>query len=280
MVGSGQIFFWGLGLVTISALFSGSDRVWVKLIISIGSFLGMALVAISATPLPLWIYLWLFTSFVLWIWQGMRSTRSSWVIAVLVMAIFTAMVTELPHHIVPEIPVHSVDSILIIGDSVTAGTGSGDQTIKWPAQIEKQHALLVDNLAVPGAKVSAAIKLLKEHSGDSDIAILEIGGNDLLGTTSDNKFEESLDELLRLACKRSQLVIMFELPSLPLRNNVGAIQRRLANEHSVMLIPKRAFMSVLTEPDSTIDSVHLTQAGHDRMAQLVYEILKPAIDIN
>ena len=69
---------------------------------------------------------------------------------------------------------------------------------------------------------------------------------------------------------------MFELPLPPFHNSFGRIQRDLAGKYNVKLIPKRVFMRILSGADKTLDSIHLTQSGHDLMAKTVWEIIGPA----
>jgi len=103
--------------------------------------------------------------------------------------------------------------------------------------------------------------------------LIEIGGNDLLGSTSLADFDRDLDQLLALATADGRRVVMFELPLPPGSNGWGQVQRRLANQHGVALIPKRRFASILLSGDLTLDSIHLSQAGHEQMARLVEEVL-------
>ncbi len=49
------------------------------------------------------------------------------------------------------------------------------------------------------------------------------------------------------------------------------------SRHGVALIPKRILLSVIEAADATVDSLHLTQQGHDRMAAVVWALLEPAI---
>jgi acyl-CoA thioesterase-1 len=98
---------------------------------------------------------------------------------------------------------------------------------------------------------------------------MEIGGNDILGATSSSDFEMSLDRLLQKVCRQDNVVLMLELPLPPLYNRFGEIQRRLSRRHKVVLIPKRYFASVLIGPQSTIDSLHLSPAGHRKMSAMV-----------
>jgi acyl-CoA thioesterase-1 len=70
---------------------------------------------------------------------------------------------------------------------------------------------------------------------------------------------------------------MFELPIPPLYEGFGRVQRDLASRHGVALIPKRVLLSVVEAAEATIDSIHLTQQGHDRMASFVWALLEPAM---
>jgi len=108
--------------------------------------------------------------------------------------------------------------------------------------------------------------------------LLEIGGNDVLGNTSDAEFEVALDQLLSTVCAPDREVVMFELPLPPLRNAVGRIQRRLAAEYRVTLIPKRILMGVIRSAGATSDSLHLTPKGHERMADAVWHIIDQGYD--
>ena len=70
---------------------------------------------------------------------------------------------------------------------------------------------------------------------------------------------------------------MFELPIPPLYEGFGRVQRDLASRHGVALIPKRILLSVIAAADATVDSLHLTQQGQDRMADVVWALLEPAM---
>jgi acyl-CoA thioesterase-1 len=72
-------------------------------------------------------------------------------------------------------------------------------------------------------------------------------------------------------------VAMFELPIPPLYEGFGRVQRDLASRYGVALIPKRILLSVIEAADATVDSLHLTQQGHDEMADVVWALLEPAM---
>jgi lysophospholipase L1-like esterase len=50
----------------------------------------------------------------------------------------------------------------------------------------------------------------------------------------------------------------------------------LAARYGVLLIPRRIFMGVITADGSTLDSIHLTREGHQRMAEVVWSLIQTA----
>jgi acyl-CoA thioesterase-1 len=164
----------------------------------------------------------------------------------------------------------------VIGDSVTAGMGASDKSLRWPTLLAKEHNLNIQDISHPGETAASALKRAKSQQIASPVVILEIGGNDLLGDTTSAQFSRDLDGLLAYVCARGRQVIMFELPLPPFQNEYGRIQRSLARKHNVHLVPKRVLLSILAANDSTIDTIHLTQAGHECMAASVWELVKSA----
>lgn len=107
---------------------------------------------------------------------------------------------------------------------------------------------------------------------------MEIGGNDVLGTTTTSQFATDLEALLSNIATSDRQVIMFELPLPPFYHEYGRIQRTIAARHHVILIPKRVFLSVIAGNDSTLDSIHLSEAGHESMAATVWRSVGSAFE--
>jgi acyl-CoA thioesterase-1 len=148
----------------------------------------------------------------------------------------------------------------------------------WPRLLANADALIVHDLSRMEATAATAIKQCETIPADGGVVLLEIGGNDLLGSTPAEKFESDLGRLLDRVCAPDRIVLMFELPLPPLSNEYGRIQRRLAAEHGVVLIPKRVFVGVLTAGGATLDSVHLSRHGHELMASQVLRLLGRSAD--
>jgi acyl-CoA thioesterase-1 len=247
---------------------------------SITAILGMILVVLSAVPLPIWVYAVLFAStLALLIAQHWRRTippRWMTTARVCIAGMWVGAVAfELSYQFVPHVSTAPQPRLYLFGDSVSAGV-SDDQTKNWPNLFAKDHSIEVLNYSAAGATLAVANQRASENPIGDGIVLLEIGGNDLLGTTTDQDFNRNLEELLRHVCRSDRQVLMFELPLPPFRAEYGRIQRRLAGKYNVALIPKRIFASVLTGDGATLDSIHLSKRGQQRMADAVWRVLRPA----
>ncbi len=274
-VGSGIVFFVGIGLILLAIPLSLLDN-WLRRLQFFIFLIGCIFIAISSTPLPTWMYAALILAAVIWqltLGIGGLSRHRKTVATLAALVFISIAVFEYQFHRLPMLD-KSHTSILILGDSITAGTGGGDKTIKWPDQIRDHLHINVDNRAIPGAKCSTATKEAQKSPIDCTLAILEIGGNDLLGSTSAQKFSIDLRQLLSELSQHEIDILMFELPLPPFRHNYGQIQRDLAAEFDIKLIPKWYLLDVITRDKCTIDSVHLTQEGHDRFATNITQIIQ------
>ncbi|MBA4031533.1 MAG: hypothetical protein C0478_11685 [Planctomyces sp.] len=165
-------------------------------------------------------------------------------------------------------------SLMVIGDSVTAGLNDGDRV--WPGQL--QSPWKITTVAQPGATVKSAMKQLELLPEESGTLLIEIGGNDILGPTTLTEYRERLDQLLTAASRRPYDLVLLELPWPPLSQPYALVHRELAAKHRVRLIPRRRFMQILTTTGATYDGIHLTDYGHSLFAWWVEnEILVGAV---
>lgn len=279
-IASGHVFFTGIGVIMIG-VWAGSGS-------SVGSsarrtrlatwslLLGVLAVAISSTPLPGWVCAVLAVVTVFWIVNRLIGKRLRWTAWAVVAVWAFAAAIELPYHFLPRLSTASSPSITVIGDSISAGMGDSDRSVKWPDVLAAEHGLRVHDLSYPGATAGTASKHASTQRITCPIVILQIGGNDLLGGTSPDRFAQDLDGLLARVRASGRQLVMFELPLPPGMHQYGRIQRRLARKHHVHLIPKRVLMGILAAKDSTVDTIHLTPLGHQRMAARVWQIIRPA----
>jgi acyl-CoA thioesterase I len=105
--------------------------------------------------------------------------------------------------------------------------------------------------------------------------VIEIGGNDLLSGLPSGEFRKALAPLLATAGGPARSVVMFELPLLPLQNAYGEVQRDLSRRYGVTLLPRRLLAGVVAHEARTVDGLHLSPAGHEWLADRVWEIFRP-----
>lgn len=273
---NGTGFFVGLAIVLVAFLlrFQFTGR-FSRPILTIIAIVGAVFVAISGTPLSLWWYgLWALSflcSLVALESKRFENFRKPAVASVLIISILLSAL-EMPYSLTPQIRVNKGQKVFVIGDSISAGMGTKETN--WPVIMSKRHGLNVVNLAVPGATSEVASNQVTRITEDKSVVLVEIGGNDFFGSDDSGLFTTCLDQLLSGLREHGHSIVMFELPLPPFYNRYGRIQRTLAKKYGVALIPKRYMTHVLGIPDATRDGLHLSQKGHDAMADVVYGLMR------
>ena len=176
----------------------------------------------------------------------------------------------------PAISPISERSVVVFGDSLSAGLGEKEGT-PWPDQLRDRKHVAVTNLSEAGATTADGLKNVFQTDHVPGLVIIELGGNDLLGGVALANFEKNLDGILSHLRSHNRTVVMVELPLLPGKNAWGGTQRRLSRQYRCRLIPKRLLVDVLAAPGSTTDTLHLSQTGHQRLAEQIWSVIGPAL---
>lgn len=278
LFGSGLVFLIGIGLIAVAVMtFAVTERAWPRRVATVAVLLGIIACGLSAAPLAWWFYA--SASFITPGWliveqtqrPELRSRRVTWRVLTALICL-TGVGMELPYQIGPRLLQQGRMPLFIIGDSVTAGFGERE-AVTWPVLLARDQNIEVHDFSRMGVGVVLAFHQAERLPAKHGLVLIEIGGNDVLGTTTAKDFEIGLERLLTRACVHDRVVLMFEVPLPPLCNEFGRIQRRLAARHNVRLIPKRLLIGILSRPGNTLDSIHLSQAGHRQMAALVAKLL-------
>lgn len=272
-LGSGLAFFTGAALVLVSLLlrscFQGKRF---KRSVSYLCSVGLLCVILSATPFLIWCYGLVIGVTIGWLMDKGAFQTKPWLHFGVAVLWSVAIGLEMENQLKPSIKADKSQPIFVIGDSVTAGIGGNEVT--WPELLE-DHGFTTHNLAQPGVTTAEAVEQAEQIPDREALVIIEIGGNDLLGSTSSSEFRRDLEKLLKAVCSPNRTVLMFELPLLPFSNGFGSAQRELSRRYKVTLIPKRLFMGVFASSGGTTDSIHLSQSGHQQMADLVQSVIAP-----
>ena len=278
-IASGRVFFVAVALLVAAVGLRSSAAPRLRRGATWCLLTGLISLSVSAAPLPIWAYAVILLSIVVGWWASRfgANAATATATATSALALLGVGLHEARYQIMPVLAEVHDRQIAVIGDSITAGHGESDLTRKWPAVLRDRHGIAVEDFSKAGATAASAAKGLEQESIAAPVVIVEIGGNDFLGGGSVEDFEAGLEALLKAVCKPGRQVVMFELPIPPLYERFGRVQRDLASRHGVALIPKRILLSVIEAADATVDSLHLTQQGQDRMTAVVWALLEPAI---
>jgi acyl-CoA thioesterase I len=274
----GHAFFTGVALLIIGAVSSTRSRPIFSRITVLSFLVGVIAIVVSSTAIPYWYYSVAVAVTLAWIASRFKKNWRRWAPYTVAAAWLTGALFELPYHFTPSLHATATRTLTIIGDSVTAGVGGDETSETWPSILAREHQLQVQDISHMGETAASALKRAKSHSIESSVVVVEIGGNDLLGSTTSTQFARDLDALLAHLAAPDRQIIMFELPLPPFCHEYGRVQRSVAAKHNVKLVPRRVFLSVISGSDSTLDTIHLSQSGHQFMADCVWRLVKSAFD--
>ncbi len=273
---SGQAFFSGVALIILAAFASTRTRSVFRRITVLSFLIGVIAVVVSSTGIPYWCYGIAVGAMLVWMASAFKANwrRSA---AIVLGGIWLTMgLLELPYHLTHSLASAKTRTMMVIGDSVTAGVDGDETSETWPSLLAQQHQIHVQDISHIGETAASALKRARTQPIESAVVVVEIGGNDILGSTTTAEFSRDLEALLAFLESPDRQVIMFELPLPPFCHEFGRIQRTVAAKHNVTLVPKRVFLSVIAGSGSTLDTIHLSQSGHQFMADAVWKNTKSA----
>lgn len=277
---SGKAFFAGLILIVLSLMPVVYFRKKAGLACTVMLFgIGMLLLWLSSTPVHiLWWFLWAaglvcFVS-VEALAADKLAVRRNLLRSFILLTCLIPAVLEFRYRRPPVISLVDVNAIYVIGDSVSSGLG-GPTEQTWAGILSQKIHCPVVNLAVAGATAESALKKqVPAVNEKKSLVFVEIGGNDILNGTNPGVFEQAIEQVLIRLQAVSGHVIWFELPALPGKTAYGRIQRQIADRRDIPLIPKSILSEVFQSPQATSDSIHLTPAGHQLLADKVVQLFE------
>ena len=264
---SGESLYLGVGVLILVVGWSWwVRRRWVAWVRNFLAWVGLAMVVLACVPMAWWGYGVLAGVFGVWFafCNLGRVGKWGWAGGVcsavgLVGMLGVLVVSELPYREMRVVEGVRADHLVVIGESISAGIGG--KTEPWPVVFERETGVRVVNLARPGIGTEEAVELAKKVSEGDSLVVIEIGGTDLLANVSGEEFGRELEKLVGRVDRPGRKLVMFELPLLPHKIEYGRVQRRVAREHGVVVVPKRFVSGVSGGEGATEDGVHLSGEG-------------------
>jgi acyl-CoA thioesterase I len=275
---SGDAFFTGNGCVLVALLLMVTMRYrWLRRFALFFLLTGLLLITASATPLAFWLYAVALLVIVGWLWSETRpvSRLQPGLRAGTLVIVLTLIIAEWPHHRTAPLPRNDYRQLTVIGDSLSAVRVVARDIEPWPSLLAKRSIVTVVNLAQAGATLGSALQQATLATNTPAVILLEIGGNDLIAQIPRSQFAADLRALLTALHRPQRQLVMLELPLPPFANRYGMIQRALAREFNVALLPRRCFTAVLAGKTSTTDGLHLSPIGQQKMADTVWRFIEP-----
>lgn len=179
-------------------------------------------------------------------------------------------------------------SILIIGDSISAGFGinpdHGWVKLLTDKLHEEDYPYTVINSSISGDTTTNGLSRLPTllDKYQPDITIIELGGNDGLRATPPNKIESNLSKMITLAHNANSKVLLVGI-QLPPNYGTAYLKRfitiypTLAESHNVALLPSIVEKTGGKNELMQADGIHPNELGQPIIMNSVWEKLQPLL---
>lgn len=174
--------------------------------------------------------------------------------------------------------VPSGENIICFGDSLTFGTGAGEN-MDYPSQLSRMISEPIINAGVPGDTTATALARLEADllSKSPRIVLITLGGNDLKNRISKKTAHQNLKSIIVSIQDRGALVIVGGI-SIPFwGRGFGEMYEKVCEETQALLIPD-IFDGIMGDKSLMSDPIHPNGRGYTVMAQKFYRAIKPYLD--
>ena len=181
-----------------------------------------------------------------------------------------------PHWDIRNLPVGD-GPILCFGDSLVEGVGASSESTTYPAQLEQRLGRQVVSCGVSGRTAAEGAQALAEQPDlQGALAIVTLGGNDLLRRTPLGETRAALEEVFRTLQARGCVVAYTEVLGV-VPGERARMHRQLCRRLGVILIPD-VLDGIVRHDDLLSDSVHPNDAGYALLAERVAAALRPYLE--
>ena len=170
--------------------------------------------------------------------------------------------------------------VLALGDSLTEGAGVNPGEA-WPNLLANRTGWVVINGGVSGDTSNGALHrlhgLLQEHN--PVLVLVALGGNDMLRHIPQEETIANLEQIVAMIKAHGAKPVLLATPKPSVAGAVfqhlsaAEFYRRIADEQHVPLI-EDAIAEVLSDPQMKGDPLHPNIAGHAKLSQKIFDVLK------
>ncbi len=182
-------------------------------------------------------------------------------------------------------PLPSTANVLILGDSLTYGTGAAEGQ-DYPTLLASKTGWNVINAGVPGNTSQQGLERLSDYleahaSGEAkiDLLMIELGGNDFLKRVPEAQLVENLRSILQQAKYHGIQTALIAIPEL---SPIGAVfgnlsdhplYAQLAQETNTPLLSE-IFTEVLSKNSLKADPIHPNAEGYKAVTERLQQSLQ------
>lgn len=200
---SGESFYLGTALLLVLAASSILPVLHFSIRIRrIGVWVALVLMVMASPPFSVTTDVIFGSVFVLWTiasnrtesgrnWARLRVFAAS----TLIILVVGLLSQEISRRKAPVVRGLKSSSLVIIGDSISAGIGN--QVRPWPVVMQQTTGVKVTNLSRPGATMSDGLAIADRVDPHDHLVLIELGGNDLLAGEPSRDFALALDGVIR-----------------------------------------------------------------------------------
>lgn len=170
--------------------------------------------------------------------------------------------------------------VLALGDSLTEGYGVKPEEA-WPVLLSQKTGWEISNGGISGDTSEAALRRLPGLLKDTEpvLVLITLGGNDMLRRVPRQQTVTNLERAIAQVRQHGAKPVLLATPQPSIAGavfqNLSApdLYRELAEAQKVPLI-EDAIADVLSDPQLKVDQLHPNAAGHELLAEKIFEELK------
>lgn len=166
-------------------------------------------------------------------------------------------------------------TIVCLGDSITAGVGSGPGEA-YPNLLATKLGTQVINAGVSGDTAAGGlVRVDQVLAEDPWLVIVELGGNDILRQVPPEETERSLRGILDRLLAARVVPVLVEMDA-PFGGRYREIYERLGDEYHVPVV-EDAIGEILRDRSLKSDEIHPNARGQQVLAEAVADEIEPLI---